>query len=167
MQIWHLECCYCLTSILGRRPWPDYPRHSLWMSLNHFLLDAHQPHTMSASWRHFIWMLCYYTKCSIYPAVVFSWWRLQEWFQHIWLTNTFVKNTHTYTTSPAWIMHLSIQHTLPLTEKSNQHLADFHKCLPDQCSTTYHLLPTVLRVTRIQTAYQNTQMMRKISKQYL
>ena len=30
---------------------------------------------------------------SIYPAVVFSRSRLQEWFQHSWLTNTFTKNT--------------------------------------------------------------------------
>ena len=30
-QICHLECCYCLTSILGRRPRSDYPRHSLRM----------------------------------------------------------------------------------------------------------------------------------------
>ena len=93
MQIWHLECHYHLTSILSRRPQPNYPRHSLWMSLHHFLLDTHQPHPTTASWRCFIWMLCYCTKCSIYPAVVFSRWRLWEWFQHSWLTNTFTKNT--------------------------------------------------------------------------
>ena len=29
MKIHHLECCNCLTSILGRRPQCDYPRHSL------------------------------------------------------------------------------------------------------------------------------------------
>ena len=46
-RICHLECHYHLTSILGRRPQPDYPRHSLRMHLHHLLLDTHQPHTTS------------------------------------------------------------------------------------------------------------------------
>ena len=93
MRIWHLECCYCLTSILGRRSWPNYPRCSLRTCLHHLLLDTHQPHTMSATWICFIWMFCYCTKCNIYLAVIFSRWRLREWFQHSWLTNTFAENT--------------------------------------------------------------------------
>ena len=91
--LWHLECCYCLTSVLGRRSQPEHTRHSLRMCLHHLLLDTHQSHTTSATWRRFIWMLCYCTKCSIYPAVVFSRWGLWEWFQHSWLTNAFTKNT--------------------------------------------------------------------------
>ena len=96
MQICHLKCCYCLTSFLGRRPWSDYPRHSLRMHLHHFLLDTHQPHTMSTIWRCFIWMFCYCIKCSIYPAVIISRWGLWEWFWHSWPTNTFAENlSHT------------------------------------------------------------------------
>ena len=47
MRICHLEHCYCLTSILGRRPGSNYPRHSLRIHLHHLLLDTHQPHTTS------------------------------------------------------------------------------------------------------------------------
>ena len=89
MRIWHLECHNCLTSVLGRRPWPDHPRHSLRTCLHHLLLDTHQPHTMTTFWRSFIWTFCSCTKCSLYPAVVFSRWRLWWWFQQ-WLTNTFM-----------------------------------------------------------------------------
>ena len=91
-RIWHLECHYHLTSVLGRRPRPNHPRHSFRTCLHHLLLDTHKPHTMTATWRGSIWMFCYCTKCSIYPAVVFGRWRLWEWFQQ-WLTNTFMKNT--------------------------------------------------------------------------
>ena len=89
MRIWHLECHYHLTSVLGRRPQPSHPRHSLRMCLHHLLLDTHQPHPTTAIWRSFIWMFCSCIKCSLYPAVVFSRWRLWEWFQQ-WLTNTFM-----------------------------------------------------------------------------
>ena len=78
--ICHLECCYCLTSILGRRPWPDYPRHSLRTCLHHLLLDTYQPHTTSTIWSCFIWTFCHHIKCSIYPAVIISRWGLREWF---------------------------------------------------------------------------------------
>ena len=78
--IWYLECRYCLTSILGRRSRPNYPSHSLRTCLHHLLLDTHQPHTMSTIWRCFIWMFCHCIKCSIYPAVIISRWRLREWF---------------------------------------------------------------------------------------
>ena len=91
-RIWHLESCYCLTSVLGRRPRPDHPRYSLIMCLHHLLLDSNQPHPMPAIWRSFIWMFCSCIKCSLHPAVVFSRWRLWEWFKQ-WLTNTFMKNT--------------------------------------------------------------------------
>ena len=91
-RIWHLECCYCLTSVLGRRPWPDHPRHSLRTCLHHLLLDTHQSHTTSATWKNFIWTFCSCTQCSIYPAVISGRWRLREWFQQ-WLTNTLTKNT--------------------------------------------------------------------------
>ena len=46
MRIWHLECHYCLTSVLGRRPQPNHPRHSLRMCLHPLLLDFNQPHPM-------------------------------------------------------------------------------------------------------------------------
>ena len=92
MLIWHLECCYCLTSILGRRSWPDYPRHSLRMCLHNLHLDTHQPYTTSTSWRCFIWTFCHCIECSIYPAVVTGRWGLWEWVQHSWLTNTFAEN---------------------------------------------------------------------------
>ena len=42
-RIWHLECCNRLTSILGRRSQPNYPRHSLRTCLHHLLLDTHEP----------------------------------------------------------------------------------------------------------------------------
>ena len=92
MWIWHLECCYCLPSVLGRRSQPSYPGYSFRMCLHHLLLDAHQPHTMTTTWRCSIWMFHYCTQCSIYPAVILGRWRLQEWFQH-WLTNTCMENT--------------------------------------------------------------------------
>ena len=44
MRIFNLECCYCFTTILGRRPRSSYPWHSLRMHLHHLLLDTHQPH---------------------------------------------------------------------------------------------------------------------------
>ena len=131
MRIWHLECHYHLTSVLGRRPWPDHPRHSLRTCLHHLPLDTHQSHTMSAVWRSFIWMFCSCNKCSIYPAVVFSRWRLWEWFQQ-WLTNTFMKKTtHTphfwhgacilwssphYAMPPSW--HATLWHTTNLAQTS-------------------------------------------------
>ena len=45
MQIWHLECCYCLTSVLGRRPQPitlgiaseHVYTHFFWTSTSHTL----------------------------------------------------------------------------------------------------------------------------------
>ena len=57
----------------------------------------------------------YCTKCSIYPAVVFSRWRLWEWFQHSWLTNTFTKNTmHTpHFQHRTCILWPSTHYTLP------------------------------------------------------
>ena len=58
MRIWHLECHYCLTAVLGRRPWPNHPRHSLRTCLHHLLLDTHQPHTMTVIWRSSIWTFC-------------------------------------------------------------------------------------------------------------
>ena len=91
--ICHLECCYCLMSILGRRPWPDYPRYSLRMHLHHLLLDTYQPHTTTAIWRCFIWTFCHCIKCSIYPAVIISRWGLWEWFWHCWPTHTFAENS--------------------------------------------------------------------------
>ena len=131
MRIWHLECCYHLTSVLGRRPWPNHPRHSLRTCLHHLLLDTHQPHTMTTIWRSFIWTFCSCTKCSLYPTVVFSRWRLQEWLQQ-WLTNTFMKNTmHTpclqhgacilrssphHVMLPSW--HIPLQHTTKLAQTS-------------------------------------------------
>ena len=42
-----------------------------------------------------------------------------------------------------------------------------HETLPDQYAATYHLPPTVQKMTKIQTARQYTQMKKKISKQYL
>ena len=96
MQICHLECHYCLTSILGRRPQSSHPRHSLRMHLHHLLLDTYQPHIMPTIWRCFIWTFCHCTECSIYPAVIISRWGLREWFWHYWPTHTFMENpSHT------------------------------------------------------------------------
>ena len=127
--IWN--ACYCLPSVLGRRSQPNYPGYSFRTCLHHLLLDAHQPHTMTATWRCSIWMFCYCTQCSIYPAVISSRWRLREWFQH-WLTNTFTKNTmHTphfqhgtcilwpsthYTPLPSY--HTTLWHTTNLSKTS-------------------------------------------------
>ena len=49
MRIWHLECHYHLTSVLGRRPQPNHPRHSFRACLYHLLLDTHKPHTTTAT----------------------------------------------------------------------------------------------------------------------
>ena len=65
MWICHLEHHYHLTSILGRRPQPDYPRYSFRTHLHYLLLDNYQPHTMTAIWRCFIWTFCHCIKCSI------------------------------------------------------------------------------------------------------
>ena len=92
MWICHLECHYCLTSILGRRPWSNYPSHSLRTPLHHLLLDPYQPHTTSPIWRCFIWMFCHCIKCSIHPAVITSRWGLQEWFWHHWPTYSLQEN---------------------------------------------------------------------------
>ena len=129
MWIWHLECCYWLPAVWGRRPWPDHPRHSFRMFLHHLLLDTHKPHTTTATWRCSIWTFRYCTQCSIYPAVISGRWRLQQWFQH-WPTNTFMQNTmHTpclqhgtcilwlsahYTPPPSY--HVTLQHTTDLTQ---------------------------------------------------
>ena len=43
MQICHLECCYCFTTILGRGPRSNYPWHCLRTCLHHLLLDTYQP----------------------------------------------------------------------------------------------------------------------------
>ena len=161
-------CCYHLTSILDTRPQPDHPRHSIRTCLHHLLLDTHQSHAASATQRHFIWMICYCFKCSIYPAVVFSRWRLWEWFQH-WLTNTFTKKHHAYTMSPVWNMLPSTQHAPPLAEQSQHHLADFHMHLPDQYVTAYHLTGIVMQYQNPQNdpQHQSHQMRKKISRQYL
>ena len=79
MRIWHLECCHCLTSVLGRRPWPDHPRYSFRVCLHPFLLDFNQPHPMPVIWRSIIWTFCSCIKFSFHLAVVFSRWRLWEW----------------------------------------------------------------------------------------
>ena len=106
---------YHLPSVLDRRSQPNHTRHSLRTCLHHLLLDTHHPHTMTATWRCFIWTFCYCTKWSIYPAVIFSRWRLREWFQLSWLTNTCTTNTmHT----PCFqhgtcILWPSIHYTLP------------------------------------------------------
>ena len=63
MWVCHLECCYCFTTILGRRPWSDYPQHCLRMHLHHLLLDTCQPHAMPTIWRCFIWM------CHLYKLL--------------------------------------------------------------------------------------------------
>ena len=57
-------------------------------------------------------------------------------------------------------------HTTPHHPANTPHCGS-PQTLPDKCTATYHLLLTVQRVTRIQTAHQNTQMKKKISKQYL
>ena len=59
-----------------------------------------------------------------------------------------------------------LAHTTPYAQLPHRTMVH-HKPLQDQCAATYHLLPKVQRVTRIQTGHQNTQMKKKISKQYL
>ena len=121
MWIWHLEHCYHLTSILGRKSWPNYPRHSLRTCLHHLLPDTHQPHTTPATWRCFIWTFCYCTKCSIYPAVITSRWRLWKWFQHSWLTNPLWKTPCIHHISS--IEHASFDpaHTTPCCPATTPH----------------------------------------------
>ena len=96
MQIHHLECHCHFTTILGRRPWSNYPWHCLRMCLHHLLLDTYQSHTMPTILRCFIWMLCYCTKHSIHPTVIISRWGLREWFWHCWPIHSFKENpSHT------------------------------------------------------------------------
>ena len=90
-RIWHLECCHCITSILGRRPRPSHPRHSFWMHLQPFLLDFNQPHPTPVIWRSFIWMFRSCPKCSFYTTAITGRWRLWEWFQQR-LTNTLMQH---------------------------------------------------------------------------
>ena len=71
------------------------------------------------------------------------------------------RNPLTYTTCPAWNMHPSIWHTLHFTP---QWTVVHHAPLPDQYATIYHLPLTIQKMTRIQTAHQNTQMKKKISQ---
>ena len=93
MRIFNLECHYCFTTILGRRPQSNYPWQSLRMHLHHLLLDTHQPHATPTMWRCLIWMFCYCTKCSFYTTVIISRWRLQKWFWYCWFTNSFTENS--------------------------------------------------------------------------
>ena len=72
MRICHLECHYCFTTILGRRPQSYYPQHCPRMHLHYLLLDTYQPHTTSTIGRCFIWTFCYCTKCSFHPTVITS-----------------------------------------------------------------------------------------------
>ena len=48
-RIFHLECCYCFTTVLDRRSQSSYPWHSHRMHLHYLLLDIHQPHTTQQS----------------------------------------------------------------------------------------------------------------------
>ena len=62
---------------------------------------------MTTTWRCFIWMFCYCTKCSIYPAVIFA----DEGYKSGSNTAdlpTPLQKCHAYTTFPAWNTHLSI-----------------------------------------------------------
>ena len=90
--ICHLECHYCFTTILGRGPQYDYLSIAseciyttfFWTSTSHTLCQLFED--------VFIWMLCYCTKCSIYPTVIISRWGLWEWFWHCWPTHSFKEN---------------------------------------------------------------------------
>ena len=150
MRIWHLECHYCITPVLDRRPWPSYPSHSFRACLHSFLLDSNQPHPMPVIWRSFIWMFCSCIKCSFYTAAITGRWRLWEWFQ--WrLTNTLTAGSlHTpcvqygacifwprllYTTSTTWPASpqhpvISSQTSLPTSIlqwwPKSQHLPSMH-----------------------------------------
>ena len=100
MKIFNLECHYCFTTILDRRPQSSYHWHSLKTHLHHLLLDTHQPHATPTIWRCLIWTFCYCTKCSFHPTVIINRWRLRKWFwsgsDHGWFTNSFMENcSHT------------------------------------------------------------------------
>ena len=164
--IWHLECHYHLTSILGRRSWPDYPRPSLRMCLHHLLLDTHQPCTTSTIWRCFIWMFCHCIKCSIYPAVIISRWGYKSGSNTADLPTPLWKTPHIHHVSSMEHASFDPAHTTPHSTATITTIVH-HEALPYQCAATYHLPLTVQKVTRIQTAHQNTQMKKKISKQYL
>ena len=55
MQIWHLECSYCLTSVLGRRPHP-------------ITLGIASEHVYT----HFFWTLTSQTLCQLSEEVLFG-----------------------------------------------------------------------------------------------
>ena len=81
MRIWHLECHYCLNSVLGRRPGPDHPRCSFRACLHPLLMDKQQPHLMPTTWGRPVWMFHHCTKCSFHTAAIISRWRLWEWIR--------------------------------------------------------------------------------------
>ena len=93
MQMHHLECCYCFTTIWGQRPQSHHPWHSLRTHLHNLLLDTYQPHAMPTIWRCLIWTFCYCTECSIHPTVIICRWWLWKWFWHCWFTNSFMENS--------------------------------------------------------------------------
>ena len=79
--IWHLECRYCITSILGRRPRPNHLGHSFRACLHPLLLDEQQPHLMPTTWGCPVWMFRHCTKCSFHTAAIIRRWRLWEWIR--------------------------------------------------------------------------------------
>ena len=116
MQICHLECHYCLTSILGRRPRSNYPRHSLRMHLHHLLLDTPTSHTLrqlseDVLFGHFVIAL----NAAFTQQLSLADEGYESGSDTIDLPTPLRKTPCVHHMCLAWNMHPSIQHTLHLT----------------------------------------------------
>ena len=98
------------------------------MCLHHILLLTFQSFTPPAVWWNTIWIFCHSIKCSFWPTIITSWWRLQKWLRYHWLTHSFKEDlTH----SPCFhhgtcffqpSSHHTMQHTTNSTQTSVQML---------------------------------------------
>ena len=139
---WHENMAFANATIASLQFWaedlePSYPRHSFWTCLQPFLLDFNQPHPMPLIWRSFIWMFLSHIKFSFHPAVVFSRWRLWQWFQQ-GLTDTLTYNNR-YTPGVqygACILQPCTHYTTP----SSGYSSPWHTAFPSQTSSPLPIL---------------------------
>ena len=121
MRMFHLECHYCLITVLDRGHWPSHPWYSHRMCLHHILLNIYKSNTMPAVWWNIIWMFRHSTQCSLHPTTVASRWRLPEWFWYHLLTHSTMQDSlHSpHFQHGTCLIQPSSHHTLQYTTNSS------------------------------------------------